>query len=412
MNKSPTLTKDPRKQNPWIVRWHGEYDPGSGKQKRYSKSFRTRKEAETFQAEKSVEFNKGARRDTSDTITLGSFIKDFLETKKAWKPSTQSVWKNECNRLLDYFGADKTLRSIKPMDADKFVNAQVNRCENKTPLGRPLSMFTKQKIKRNSKSILQKAVEWQLIPSNPFSGLKFNRPPAQRWYRLRPHEYPLLLDAASNLRMKALFAVLYTAGLRSGEALALRWNDVDFEKNQVIIDNRQGTDTLPPFSVKTYAKRRVPLPQQTVNLLLELHENAPEGVPYVFMTADRFQRVKAKWQQCQKQRQQWQNSFMANNLMTRFQSAFKRAGIRPDTKFTLHVLRKNCIQNWADELPINVTKQLAGHATTETTLQYYNQVDGYHYDKAVSVIERLIERGNKTPDVISTPEVRRGGSLG
>lgn len=33
-----------------FVRWFGEYDPATGKQRRYSKSFRLKVEAEEFQA--------------------------------------------------------------------------------------------------------------------------------------------------------------------------------------------------------------------------------------------------------------------------------------------------------------------------------------------------------------------------
>ena len=40
------LYHDPRKKQPWIVRWFGECDPASGKQKRYSKSFRLKRDAE------------------------------------------------------------------------------------------------------------------------------------------------------------------------------------------------------------------------------------------------------------------------------------------------------------------------------------------------------------------------------
>ena len=42
------LYHDPRKKRPWVVRWFGEYDPASGKQRRYSKAFRLKVEAEDF----------------------------------------------------------------------------------------------------------------------------------------------------------------------------------------------------------------------------------------------------------------------------------------------------------------------------------------------------------------------------
>jgi len=220
-----------------------------------------------------------------------------------------------------------------------------------------------------------------------------------------------LLDAAPNLRTKTLYSVLYTAGLRSGEAMALTWNDIDFESNQIIVANRKGTDTLPPFDVKTYENRRIPLPRQTVDLLALLHGEAKEGNPYVFLTGDRFDAVKARWQRCQATGQQWQNRFMENNTLRNFKRYVKRAGIKPEGSLTVHVLRKNCIQNWADVMPINVTRQWAGHSDAKTTMEYYSQVDDYHYTQGVSAIETLIESGNKTGGVVSTPEVRPDCSL-
>ena len=54
------LYRDPRnKNNPWVVRWFGQYDPTNGKQRRYSKSFRLKVEAEEFQATKMQEFGQG-----------------------------------------------------------------------------------------------------------------------------------------------------------------------------------------------------------------------------------------------------------------------------------------------------------------------------------------------------------------
>jgi len=155
MNTQPIITKDPRKKLPWIVRWHGDYDPATGNQKRYSKAFRIQKEAEAFKAEKLLDFNKGGRRDDPEKMTLGQFCEKFLETKKGMKHSTYIAWENECNRLLDHFRADKLLRSIKAMDAAPFLNAQKNRCPKQKRNGEPLAAFTREKLKRNCRASIR-----------------------------------------------------------------------------------------------------------------------------------------------------------------------------------------------------------------------------------------------------------------
>ena len=74
----------------------------------------------------------------------------------------------------------------------------------------------------------------------------------------------------------------------------------------------------------------------------------------------------------------------------------KRAGIKPVGKLTIHTLRKSCGQNWADYLPMNVVKELMGHSKAETTLEFYNQVDKDHDKKAARVVQKLIEKAQKS----------------
>jgi hypothetical protein len=42
------LYRDPRKEKQWVVRWYGEYEPATGREKRYSKSFKLKRDAEEF----------------------------------------------------------------------------------------------------------------------------------------------------------------------------------------------------------------------------------------------------------------------------------------------------------------------------------------------------------------------------
>jgi integrase len=102
----------------------------------------------------------------------------------------------------------------------------------------------------------------------------------------------------------------------------------------------------------------------------------------------------------------WRNRFMVNNVLREFKRHFKRAGIKPVGKLTIHTLRKCCGQNWADHLPVNVVKELMGHSKAETTLEYYNQVDKDHEEKAARVIQNLLESAHesKKTDARMTPE--------
>ena len=88
--------------------------------------------------------------------------------------------------------------------------------------------------------VLETAVEYGLIASNPASGkrrrLKAAKP-ARPW--VEPEQLPALLDSTTDAG-HALVCVLAGAGLRIGEALALRWQHVDL-----------GTGTLHVVDAKT-----------------------------------------------------------------------------------------------------------------------------------------------------------------
>lgn len=136
-----------------------------------------------------------------------------------------------------------------------------------------------------------------------------------------------------------------------------------------------GTDTLPPFDIKDHEIGEIPLPQQTIDLLLRLQAEGAEKVPYVLLTEARYHRVVKKWQTFQAMGRIWRNRDYANNVLLRFKQRVQRAGIKMGGKtLSVHSLRKATCQNWIqDGLPINVVKKLMGHSDMGTTEKFYSQ---------------------------------------
>jgi len=176
---------------------------------------------------------------------------------------------------------------------------------------------------------------------------------------------------------------------------------VDFQDNILHVRNREATVDVPPFAIKDHEERRIPLPLDTVALLAQWQANAPEGVPFVLLTKERFERVKVKWQRIRKAGLPWQNKYVVNNVLRNFKSHAKRAGIKPVGKFTIHTLRKCCGQNWADDLPMNVVKELMGHSSISTTAHFYTTVDRDHQKKAA----RAVHAGKMEQLSVSTVDV-------
>jgi len=387
---------------------YGEYDPATGKQRRYSKSFRLKVEAEEFQAAKRKETDQGVRRDKAPNVALSTFCKDWLITRKAeLRPASQDLYGQTIKRLEDFFGKDADLRDITPKRAAVFVAEQKNRA--KGHVGKELSDWTREQIKKHCKTVFETPVQWGFLATNPFKCLRLRKATPKRWYRMPVKEYHALLNVAPTLREKVAYALFYTTGIRLGETFSLTWDCVDFENGRLIISNREDTTDLPPFKIKDHEARRIPLPEHTVRLLAEWHNEAPVNVPFILLTEERFRRVKARWKELRKEGKPWRNSYMVNNVLRNFKGHCRRAGIEPVGKLTIHTLRKCAGQNWADHLPMNVVKELMGHSNIATTAEFYNQVDADHEAKAAGVIQRLIDnpdsgkRSNKT-DARMTPK--------
>jgi integrase len=77
---------------------------------------------------------------------------------------------------------------------------------------------------------LSQAVEWHLIPRNVCDAVKAPRPvPKEEMRTLSPQETRRLLETASGDRLEALYVLAVTTGMRQGELLGLKWQDVALE---------------------------------------------------------------------------------------------------------------------------------------------------------------------------------------
>src|SRR5207249_8801787 len=139
------------------------------------------------------------------------------------------------NHLLPHF-ASYRLSAITPQQVDAYKvakareRAEIERLRQeakaegeKLPAERGLSNGSINHTLRHLAQILETAVEYGLIASNPATGkrrrLKSARP-ARPW--VEPEQLMALLDETSGVG-RVLLALLAGTGLRVGEALARRW---------------------------------------------------------------------------------------------------------------------------------------------------------------------------------------------
>jgi integrase len=82
---------------------------------------------------------------------------------------------------------------------------------------------------------LAQAVKWHLIPRNVADVVTPPRPVPKEMVALSADETSRLLAAARGDRLEALYILAVNTGLRQGELLALRWQDVDTENAVVSV---------------------------------------------------------------------------------------------------------------------------------------------------------------------------------
>ncbi len=374
------------KTKPWIVRWWGKYDVNKEKQPRLSKSFKTKKEAERFAQSLKNDIQDGISIEPKK-ITLQQLCDKYL---KAYKPtlrySSYRAYISTTDRLKEYFSPYCRINSIRKEDAIIFINSLMNQITDEEA-----SDSTRSRHLRQCKRIFNIAQEWGYTRKNPFKGIKLGKLKKKDWHSITTEEFANILNAVENhaeslkinidvdkirlLRLKVFYSVMYYCGLRFGEAANLLWDngDIDFENNQINIANRFPQKDIPIFNVKDYETRSIPVPRKVMKLLRELKQKSRQDSPFVFHSADGYERLLKRWHTyCQNKGEDWNSKNVITNARRNFKQFCKKAGIKTNKVLTLQSLRKGYGTNMARlGVPANTLKDLMGHSSITTTMEFY-----------------------------------------
>ena len=261
--------------------------------------------------------------------------------------------------LLPYF-KDRPVNSLTIQDVDDYK-------VHKATEGRLSNNSVNKTITRLSQ-VLQDAVEYGYLAANPAAGrrrrLKGERP-QREW--VQPDQLMALLDAAGRVEggysdvARPLLATLAGAGLRIGEALALKWEDVSL-----------GGRVLRIGKAKTEAGvREVDLSTSLVDELSNLKAARPEARPEdpVFGSVYNNRRDRTRPTPLDRQRVRRRILLPAIELAN---EELEAKGLDLIGKATPHSLRRTyaSIQLALKEDPVWVAEQL-GHTEARFTMDVY-----------------------------------------
>lgn len=239
---------------------------------------------------------------------------------------------------------------------------------------------------------VSKVYEYQFrtrrIKENPFNYVKKPKMPKARVTHLTKENTDALIEAIeteydSGSWMYAAIYLAMFAGLRRGEILGLRWNDVDFEQNIINITtsiaqtNGSGAYAKNP---KTEAgKRTIPMLPQLRDVLLARYEDIEQ---------ERGE-VKNSWFVASKHIDNFTHPGTLNN---RFTSFVKRYGLVDayGKHITLHALRHNfATVGIKANVDIASLALMMGHASRAMTLDIYGDANK---DAMIVGAEKLAQR--------------------
>ncbi len=164
--------------------------------------------------------------------------------------------------LLGHIPLDR----LKPADVQYFLNGK---------LAAGLSPKTVRYIRGTLRTALHQAVRWNLIATNAAAMVDGPRVEPYEYKPFTRHEARRFLAAVRGDRLEALYTVALAMGLRQGEALGLRWQDVDLDLGYIRVHRQlqrfHGRFEL--VQLKTARSRRTLVMPPVVSKALRVHRD-------------------------------------------------------------------------------------------------------------------------------------------
>lgn len=226
--------------------------------------------------------------------------------------------------------------------------------------------------------ILYWAVDQRFIPENPLTRLKLEKPRRKKRPVISLEDEEKLLQAAAEHLRKIIICALYT-GMRRGEILSQRWEDVDFSRRLLYVTHSKTAGG---------ESRELPLTKRLFELLSK--ERQPEGLIFT-LKGKRIHQLKTGWRAAIRRANIRYYRF--KDLRSSFNSRLIEAGVIKD-----------------------VRKELMGHSRNEDTNDLYSHIELPILREAIEKLEQWVEKQKRKeepkPPGGTTPQHAQMQSLG
>lgn len=342
-------------------RWAGVIDLGyqDGRRKRKALYGRTRSEVQKklFTTRRALQEGLPV---TSERQRLGQFLLRWLEdvARPSLRPRTYIRYREilMCHAIPAL--GKRPLARVEPQDLQRLYSRK---------LEEGLAARTVGKLHVVLHRALQDAVRWGIVGRNVCDAVRPPKVQTQEMRALSADESRQFLAAAQGDPLEALYTLAVTTGLRQGELLGLKWQDVDLEAGQLQVRrtiarvNGQGFVEQEPKSARS--RRSISLTPMAVTALRQ---------------------HRARQLQWRLEAIAWEDNDLvfanevgrpieAQNLMRRsFYPLLERAELQ---RMRFHDLRHTAATLMlAQGIHPKVVQEMLGHSTVSLTLDTYSHV--------------------------------------
>ena len=240
-------------------------DPATGRREQHAKTFHTKKAAESALTKWLADVQRGVQIDP-DTVTVSELLHIWLDTIAA--PKVDATTLHGYRRTIDYH----LIPALGAIQVQKLTKARVQQFyADKRAAG--VGARTLELCHGRLSQALRHAVNvWEIIPSNvcdkveppksvPKRGGAWTQDEAQRFMAVaaRDHYWPYWL-------------VVLATGMRRGEALGLRWQDIDLARGLLVVTQQVvtvgGKTFVKPDAKSDAGRRAIKVPDEVIAALV------------------------------------------------------------------------------------------------------------------------------------------------
>ncbi len=253
--------------------WQGSINVGVVEGQRQRKTVYGTTQREVFSKLAAIRrsLDSGMPVGTSRPLGLGAYLEAWLEDAMPTtvRASTAASYGSLTRQHLIPGLGHHRLDKLTAVHVRAFLRAKSLELSPRT--GRPLSARTLQYLHAVLRLALEQARRDNLVARNVAGLVAGPRVQRAEITPLSSQEAPQLLAASAADRLAALWLLVIALGLRRGEALALRWDDIDLERGHLQVRatlHRMGGQLVRDPMPKTKSSRRaLPLPALVVEAL-------------------------------------------------------------------------------------------------------------------------------------------------